>query len=69
MKKVMDYLTGFHNIPMLADASKPMGVRTVNADYLDIPRKEDYVNEIAVQRKSLEGVLDSTDIIRDTFKK
>jgi|688.fasta_scaffold2391756_2 hypothetical protein len=47
---------------------KPMGVRTVNAHFANIPKDESYVKEMAQIRKQYEGVLSSTDIIKDTFK-
>jgi hypothetical protein len=45
-----------------------MGVRTVNAHFANIPKDESYVKEMAQIRKQYEGVLSSTDIIKDTFK-
>lgn len=68
MKKLFNHLTGFHNIPSLGDISKPMVINTVNPEYLDIPKDERFIKEISESRKQLEGILSSTDIIKDTFK-
>ena len=47
---------------------KPMGVRTVNAHFLNIPKDDKFIRELSESRKSVEGILKSTDIIKDTFK-
>jgi len=47
---------------------KPMGVRTVNAHFLNIPKDDKFVRELSQARQSVEGILTSTDIIKDTFK-
>jgi hypothetical protein len=68
MKKIMNYLTGFHSIPVIEDLSNPIKVNTINPEFLNIPKDDKFVKEISETRKSLDGLLTSTDIIKDTFK-
>jgi len=67
MKKLINYLTGFHNIPVIHDINKPITINTINPEFLNIPKDEKFIKEISETRKSLDGVLSSTDIIKDTF--
>jgi len=46
-----------------------MGVVTVNPHYIDYPRDAAYIKELSETIKSLDGLLTSTDIIKDTFKR
>lgn len=47
---------------------KPCGFRTVNPEFLDIPKDDKFIAEIMELRKSVDGELDSNLIIKDTFK-
>jgi len=47
----------------------PMKVKTVNPEFSQIPKDNKYIQEMSEIKKSLEGVLTSKDIIKDTFKK
>ena len=64
----MNYLLNIFRKKSFQEQLKPMGVRTINAHFADIPKDEAYIKEIAQIRKQYEGVLSSTDIIKDTFK-
>ncbi len=64
----MNYLLNMFKKKNFQEQLKPMGVRTVNAHFANIPKDESYVKEMSQIRKQYEGVLSSTDIIKDTFK-
>lgn len=76
LKQLIDRLTGFHNLQAIpSKLSSELGnitekprIKTINPHFINIVRDDKYIKEIAQERAKLDGVLSSTDIIKDTFK-
>lgn len=69
LEKIKNYITGFHSYEVSKNLSMTPKINTVNPHFKDLPRDDNFIKEISETRKSLDGVLSSTDIIKDTFTK